>query len=188
MSSSENTVPDRESAAENRPSGWSVPGARTSLVAGILLATAVFTIVDETILHLLLHWHHFYDRSTPGVAMLSDGLFQAVGVVALVASGYLYADLRRRGVWRPLWQATGFFLALGVIGLVDEVLIHKLLNWHQIHYGDEVWKYDAGAGVCIVASLLVGGVLLRRSLRSPDGGIRLDLGGSKGLDVPDSTR
>ena len=38
--------------------------------------------------------------------------------------------------------------------LVDEILVHKVLRWHQIHYGPEVWKYDAVAGLCIVVSLL----------------------------------
>lgn len=82
------------------------------LWAGVLLSAAVFTIIDETILHLLLHWHHFYDRASPGFALTSDGIFQAVGIIALVSSGYLVADLRRRQVWRPVWLATG--LALGL--------------------------------------------------------------------------
>lgn len=28
-------------------------------VGGGLLAVAVVTIVDETVLHLIVHWHHF---------------------------------------------------------------------------------------------------------------------------------
>lgn len=54
--------------------------------------------------------------------------------------------------------------------------MHKILNWHQIHYGPEVWKYDIGAGLCIVTALLVGGVLLRIALR---GGASLRVGTSR---------
>lgn len=169
-------------------SGWRVPGASGSLWAGVLLSAAVFTIIDETILHLLLHWHHFYDRGSPGFALTSDGIFQAVGIIALVSSGYLIADLRRRQVWRPVWLATGVAFGLGVIGLVDEVLVHKILKWHQIHYGPEVWKYDIGAALCILTALLVGGVLLRIALR---GGASLRVGtsqvfhGDERVDDPD---
>lgn len=158
------------------PGGWRVDGASASLWSGVLLAAAVFTVIDETILHLLLHWHHFYDRGSPGFALTSDGIFQAVGIIALVASAYLVADLRRRAVLRPVWLATGLAFGLGVIGLIDEVVVHKLLAWHQIHYGPEVWKYDIGAGLCIVTALLVGGVLLRIALR---GGEHLRVGRSR---------
>lgn len=136
---------------------------RRSLWAGVLVAVSVFTIVDETVLHLILHWHHFYDRSTLGVSLLADGLFQAVGLLSLVGGAYMTADLRRTASWRPTWQATGFFLGLGLIGLVDEILVHKVLRWHQIHYGPEVWKYDAAAGLCIVVSLLIGAWFLMRA-------------------------
>lgn len=126
----------------------------------------LFTIVDETVLHLILHWHHFYDLSTPGLALMSDGLFQAVGVISLVGAAFLYADLRRRQAWRPVWQAVGLFLGLAGLGLFDEVVVHKVLAWHQIHYGPEVWKYYAVAGLCIVSSALVGAVVLRKALRA----------------------
>lgn len=42
--------------------------------------------------------------------------------------------------------------------------MHKIVNWHQIHYGPKSGKYDIGAGLCIT-TLLVGGVLLRIALR-----------------------
>ncbi|QTJ71289.1 DUF2243 domain-containing protein (plasmid) [Rhodococcus sp. ZPP] len=166
---------------------WHLDGAQGSFWSGILLAAAVFTIIDETILHLLLHWHHFYDRASPGFALTSDGIFQAVGVISLVASAYLVADLRRRAVWRPIWLATGLAFGLGIIGLIDEVVVHKILNWHQIHYGAEVWKYDIGAGLCIVTALLAGAALLRIARR---GGEDLRIGKSQVLsesERPDDT-
>lgn len=153
---------------QNQTTSFREDGAQPSLWAGVLFSAAVFTVVDETVLHLILHWHHFYDKSSPSVALMADGLFQAVGLLAFAGGVYLTADLRRRSVLRPQWQSAGFFLGLGLIGLFDEVVVHKVLRFHQIHYGPEVWKYDAAAGVCIAASLLVGSVLLARVVRHRD--------------------
>src|SRR3954470_15047164 len=47
------------------------------LVAGVLLGLGTVAFIDETVFHQLLHWHHFYDRATPDVGLVSDGLFHA---------------------------------------------------------------------------------------------------------------
>ena len=49
-----------------------------SLWSGILVGIGVAGFADETIFHQLLHWHHFYDRSTPTAGLVSDGLFHAL--------------------------------------------------------------------------------------------------------------
>src|SRR3954453_15779144 len=67
-----------------------------SVWAGVLIGIGIAAFVDETVFHQLLHWHHFYDRSTPDVGLVSDGLFHAFGFVAVVAGLFLLADLRRR--------------------------------------------------------------------------------------------
>ncbi len=71
---------------------------RRTLLAGALLGAGVAaSVVDLAVFHLLLHWHHFYDLSTTGVALASDGLFHAFGWFTTVGSLFLLADLRRRG-------------------------------------------------------------------------------------------
>ena len=57
--------------------------------------------IDETVLHQLLHWHHFYDKSTLAVGPASDGLFHAGGFIAMVAGLFLLADAHRRGGFVP---------------------------------------------------------------------------------------
>ena len=71
---------------------------RRTVIAGALLGAGIAaSVVDLAVFHLLLHWHHFYDLSTTGVALASDGLFHAFGWFVTVGSLFLLADIRRRG-------------------------------------------------------------------------------------------
>jgi len=63
--------------------------------------------------HQLLGWHHFYDRSTPAVGLLSDGLLHAAELVALVAGFFWFADLRRRGAFVRLAGWSGLLTGAG---------------------------------------------------------------------------
>ena len=69
------------------------PELRRSSVAGALIGVGVAGFVDETVFHQLLHWHHFYDKSTANVGLFSDGLFHAGSWLAIVAALFLFADL-----------------------------------------------------------------------------------------------
>ena len=66
-----------------------------------LIGAAVVAAVDEIVFHQILNWHHFYDRSTSSVGLLSDGLLHSAELLALVAGVFLHADLRRRADQRP---------------------------------------------------------------------------------------
>src|SRR4051794_41375644 len=103
-----------------------------NLLSGVLLGLGVAAFVDESVFHQLLHWHHFYDRSTPTVGLVSDGWFHAFGWVAIVAGLFLYADLQRRGDARrrPLWG--GALAGWGGFQVYDGLVQHKLLGLHQI--------------------------------------------------------
>jgi len=89
------------------------PDRRRSRSAAALVGAGLTAAVDEIVFHQLLGWHHFYDRATPAIGLLSDGLLHAVELVAVVAGGYLLADLVRRGalVRRAAWA--GGFLGAG---------------------------------------------------------------------------
>ena len=141
-----------------------VPPAR-STVSGVLAGLGLIAFVDETVFHQLLHWHHFYDRSTPDVGLVSDGLFHAFGFVAVVTGLFLLADLRR---WRALvvrrWVG-GLLLGAGAFQLYDGLVQHKVFGLHQIRYGVDLLPYDLTWNVVAAALLLVGASLTRRSRR-----------------------
>ena len=58
---------------------------KRTIWSGVLAGVGLVAFADETVFHQLLHWHHFYDKSTLAVGLVSDGLFHAGGFIAMVA-------------------------------------------------------------------------------------------------------
>jgi uncharacterized membrane protein len=137
-----------------------------SMWSGALIGVGIAGFVDETVFHQLLHWHHFYDRSTPAAGLVSDGLFHAFSWFAIVGELFWFADLRRRGTWWNLRWWAGLCLGLGGFQLYDGTVQHKLLDLHQIRYQVVIWPYDLVWDLAAVIALLVGAALLARSRRA----------------------
>ncbi|WP_433303694.1 DUF2243 domain-containing protein [Actinoplanes sp. CA-030573] len=136
-----------------------------SVLSGVLLGLGVAAFVDETVFHQLLHWHHFYDKSTPAAGLVSDGLFHAVSWFATIAALFLLADLRRRAAFRaPLWWG-GLLLGAGGFQLYDGTVQHKLLRLHQIRYHVAVAPYDWTWNIVAAVLIVAGAVLLVRASR-----------------------
>lgn len=136
-----------------------------STVVCALIGAAVTAALDEIVFHQLLGWHHFYDRSTTQVGLLSDGLLHTAEVLGLVAGFFLYADLRRRRTLAPAYAWAGFFLGAGAFQLFDGIVDHKLLRVHQIRYGVDVTPYDWAWNLAGLALLVVGVALRLRAVR-----------------------
>jgi Predicted membrane protein (DUF2243) len=43
---------------------WAAKQTRRSIWSGVLAGVGLVAFIDETVFHQLLHWHHFYDKST----------------------------------------------------------------------------------------------------------------------------
>ena len=136
---------------------------RRSLWVAALIGVGLMAAVDEIVFHQLLSWHHFYDRSTPDIALLSDGLLHAAELVLIVGGFFLYADLRRRDALAPTWAWAGFFLGAGAFQVFDGIIDHKVLRTHQVRYDVELLPYDIAWNAFGVAMLLVGLALLARA-------------------------
>ncbi|AHM63393.1 hypothetical protein D770_25750 [Flammeovirgaceae bacterium 311] len=119
--------------------------------------------VDEIIFHQVLSWHHFYDRSTTEIGLLSDGLLHAAELIAIVAGFFMLLDLRRN---RSLVKArawAGFFVGSGAFQLFDGLVDHKVLRLHQIRYVDNILPYDIVWNMWGLMLLIIGLVLMRRA-------------------------
>lgn len=133
-----------------------------SVVAGLLMGVGVAAFLDETVFHQLLHWHHFYDKSTADVGLVSDGFFHAGGWLAMVVGVFLFADLRRRRRAAPKRVWAGALIGWGGFQLYDGLVQHKLLGLHQIRYDvdltayDLTWNISAAVGLAAGLSLLLG--------------------------------
>ena len=128
-------------------------------MAGVLLGLGTVAFLDETVFHQILHWHHFYDRSTSEVGLVSDGLFHAFSWFATVASLFLVADLRRSGAFWAQPFLAGWLVGAGFFQLYDGLVQHKLLGLHQIRYGVDLVLYDAMWNA-IAGGLLWAGLVL----------------------------
>jgi uncharacterized membrane protein len=117
--------------------------------------------IDEIVFHQILGWHHFYDRSTPQIGLLSDGLLHTAEIVVIVAALFALADVRRRNALAPMSAWGGFFLGLGAFQVFDGIVDHKLLRVHQIRYGvDDLLAYDIAWNTAGAVLLLIGAALV----------------------------
>lgn len=140
------------------------PEPRRSAWSAALVGVGAMA-ADEIVFHQLLAWHHCYDRGTPQLALLSDGLLHAAQLVALVAGGFLLADLHRRRalVRRSAWG--GLLLGAGGFQLVDGLVNHKVLRVHQVRYDVELLPYDLGWNLAAVLLLVAGAALVLTARR-----------------------
>ena len=137
-----------------------------SLGVAVLLGVGVMAAVDEIVFHQILAWHHFYDRSTTQIGLLSDGLLHATELVLLVAGFFLFADLRQRRALHARAAWAGVLLGAGAFQLFDGLVNHKVLRLHQIRYEVDLLPYDLAWNGAAVLLLAVGAWLALRSRRS----------------------
>lgn len=137
-----------------------------NLWSGILFGIGLVAFIDEMVFHQLLHWHHFYDKSTTSIGLVSDGLFHALSWFATIGSLFMFADLRRRNaLWFKRWQG-GVFLGAGAFQLYDGIIQHKLMRLHQIRYNVDILPYDLIWNIIAGALIVIGSFLIFRTRRS----------------------
>ncbi|WP_163583246.1 DUF2243 domain-containing protein [Gracilibacillus saliphilus] len=136
--------------------------SKRNLWSGILFGLGLVAFIDETIFHQLLNWHHFYDKSTTKIGLISDGLFHAFSWFATIASLFWFADLRRRKKLMVSKWWGGVLLGGGAFQLYDGIIQHKLLRIHQIRYVDNVIIYDLVWNIIALLMIVVGLFMIRK--------------------------
>lgn len=130
--------------------------------SGMLFGIGFVAFVDEAVFHQLLHWHHFYDRSTSAIGLVSDGIFHAFSWFATVGGLFMLADMRRRDIFILRRWLGGVLLGAGIFQLYDGTLQHKVMRIHQIRYDVDVAPYDWVWNMSAIVMVLFGIYLLRR--------------------------
>jgi uncharacterized membrane protein len=134
---------------------------------GVLTGIGLAGTLDEVVLHQLLGWHHFYDRSTPTAGLVSDGLFHLFSTALLVIGVIQLVERRRTSPDPPRLALAGILLGAGGFNLYDGTIQHKLLALHQVRANaPNNLPYDL-AFLAIAAVVFVSGVVLLRGTRQP---------------------
>ncbi|CAM3932980.1 DUF2243 domain-containing protein [Lederbergia lenta] len=146
-------------------SNYSTNSAYSSrnLWSGFLFGIGLVAFIDETIFHQLLRWHHFYDKSTTDIGLISDGLFHAFSWFATIGGLFIFADLRRKNALRFQRWLGGVLLGSGTFQFYDGTIQHKLMKIHQIRYVDNVLYYDLIWNLIAIAMIIAGTFLLVRT-------------------------
>ena len=108
--------------------------------------------------HQLLHWHHFYDKSTLAAGLVSMG-FSSFRVHRDGRRVVLAGRLAAPGRLHPETMVGRAAAGLGGFQLYDSIVQHKILKLHQIRYHVTLWPYDlTWNGVAVI--MIITGVLL----------------------------
>ncbi|GAA0450071.1 DUF2243 domain-containing protein [Alkalibacillus silvisoli] len=135
--------------------------SKRNIWAGILFGIGTMGFIDEIVFHQLLQWHHFYDRSTTEIGIISDGLFGAFAWFATIGGLFLLADLKRRNRFNALRFWGAVVLGAGAFQLYDGLIQHKILRIHQIRYVDNVIIYDLVWNLSAAIMIMIGIIMLR---------------------------
>ncbi|KGR87438.1 DUF2243 domain-containing protein [Lysinibacillus odysseyi] len=130
--------------------------------SGILFGLGLIAFFDETVFHQLLHWHHFYDKSTLAIGLVSDGFFHAFSWFATVIGLFMVAYLRKQKSWHRKRWIGAVLLGAGVFQLYDGIIQHKIFRLHQIRYNVEILYYDLVWNVGAILFIIIGLFILRR--------------------------
>jgi uncharacterized membrane protein len=138
-------------------------GHRQLAWSAALIGIGIMAAIDEIVFHQLLGWHHFFDRSTSDIGLLSDGLLHAAELIALVAGFFMLMDLRDRGQVNSRLAWAWFLIGAGGFQVFDALVDHKILRVHQIRYGVDTLPYDIAWIASGILLLVPGLILLRRT-------------------------
>ena len=115
-----------------------------NIFSGFLFGLGLVAFLDEAIFHQILHWHHFYDKSTTSIGLISDGIFHVFSWFATVGALFLVADLRRRAFIHNFWKEGDRQVDHRISGpWVLFLQNHKVLlaTWLKFK---STWKQDIG--------------------------------------------
>lgn len=135
-----------------------------------ILGIGLLGAVDGIVFHQLLQWHSVYMYTHRHGQIISDGLFHALTIVALVVGAVL---LWRAGHPKDIEKGNrlllgGILMGGGIFNLVEGIISHHILQIHHVKQGDpHELAYDL-AFLASGAILLFIGILIKRNAEGRD--------------------
>ncbi|KYG59758.1 DUF2243 domain-containing protein [Planococcus maritimus] len=136
--------------------------------AGLLFGAGMFSVLEQSIFHFFLQWHHFYEGNGPQAIWTGEGIYQLVGWALTVLSMGVAADLARRKSFWPARFLGSAVIGGGVLLAVDSLVFRLLLNLHAVRTtGDPVFYESLWLGTAVFLVLL-GWSILRNASKEGD--------------------
>ncbi|MBU9673202.1 DUF2243 domain-containing protein [Planococcus sp. CP5-4] len=136
--------------------------------AGLLFGAGMFSVLEQSIFHFFLQWHHFYEGNGPRAILIGEGIYQVIGWALTVLSLWIAADLARRKAFWPARFLGSALIGGGVLLIFDSLVFRLLLNLHTVRdTGDPVFYESLWLGTAAFLFLL-GWSVLRNASKDGD--------------------
>ncbi len=128
----------------------------------------MFSVLEQSIFHFFLQWHHFYEGNGPQAILTGEGIYQVSGWAMTVLSLSVAADLARRKAFWPARFLGSALIGGGILLIVDSLVFRLLLNLHTVRdIGDPVFYESLWLGTAAFLFLL-GWSVLRNASKEDD--------------------
>jgi uncharacterized membrane protein len=136
--------------------------------AGLLFGAGTFSVLEQSIFHFFLQWHHFYEGNGLQAMLTGEGIYQLIGWVLTVLSLWMVADLATRKAFWPSRFLGSLLIGGGIMLFWDSLIFRQLLQLHTIKDVNNPLFYESlwlGAGAFLI---VLGWAVLRESSKSQD--------------------
>lgn len=136
--------------------------------AGLLFGAGTIAVLEQSIFHFILQWHHFYEGNGQQALLAAEGIYQLIGWALTVLPLWIAVDLARRKAFWPTRFWGSAFVGGGLLLMTDSLVIRLWLQLHEIRAVNNQLFYESlwsGTGAFLI---LAGWALLKSAAKEPD--------------------
>ncbi|MBT2582697.1 DUF2243 domain-containing protein [Planococcus sp. ISL-109] len=136
--------------------------------AGLLFGAGTFSVLEQSVFHFFLQWHHFYEGNGPQALLTGEGVYQLIGWVLTVLSLWIAVDLATRKAFWPARFFGSVLIGGGALLLWDSLIFRQLLQLHTIRDVENPLFYESlwlGGGAFLI---FLGWTILREASKMHD--------------------
>jgi uncharacterized membrane protein len=147
---------------------------RKSIVSAILIGIGLAGLIDITIFHQILQWHHTTSNKIVPNTLESlqmnivwDGVFLSFSlIITIIGIGLLWyasGSKNKNSLFSSKWSFIGFiFIGFGGFNIIEGIINHHILGMHHVIDVANPFVFDLTFLVVGgLAFLVTGGILIR---------------------------